>query len=240
MSATGVSPARQSHDVAAGVAARAAQIGVMFLLIAVLLFGGAGTLDWGWAWLYLAIYLASTLVNAWFLRRSAELVAERGRPAEAMPAWDKVLGGLWALAEFVALPLVAGLDIRFGWTGPVDTVWHLLGALVFAAGLALFGWAMISNAYFSTAARIQGDRGQTVCREGPYRIVRHPGYSGTILQSIGAPLLLGSAWALLPAAVAIAAITARTLFEDRMLHAELPGYAGYATEVRRRLVPLVW
>jgi protein-S-isoprenylcysteine O-methyltransferase Ste14 len=99
---------------------------------------------------------------------------------------------------------------------------------------------MISNAYFPTAARIQGDRGQTVCREGPYRIVRHPGYSGTIFQSIGAPLLLGSAWALLPAVVAIAAISVRTWFEDRMLRAELPGYAEYATAVRRRLVPLIW
>ena len=236
----GISPARRSHDVASGIAARAAQIGVMFLLIAALLFGGAGTLDWAWAWLYLGIYLASTLVNAWFLRRSPELVAERGRPAEAMPAWDKVLGGLWALAEFVALPLVSGLDARFGWTGPVDAVWHVAGAVVFAAGLGLFGWAMIANAYFSTAARIQHDRGQTVCREGPYRVVRHPGYAGAILQSIGTPLLLGSAWSLLPAVGAVASITARTWFEDRMLRADLPGYAEYAAEVRRRLVPLIW
>lgn len=240
MTTAGISPAQRSHDVASGIAARAAQIGVMFLLIAALLFGAAGTLDWVWGWLYLGIYLASTLVNAWFLRRSPELVAERGRPAEAMPSWDRWLGGLWALAEFIALPLVAGLDVRLGWTGPVDTAWHVAGGVVFAAGLGLFGWAMIANAYFSTAARIQRDRGQTVCREGPYRFVRHPGYAGSILQSVGGPLLLGSAWALLPAVAAVAAITARTWFEDRMLRAELPGYAEYATEVRRRLVPLVW
>jgi protein-S-isoprenylcysteine O-methyltransferase Ste14 len=111
---------------------------------------------------------------------------------------------------------------------------------VFAAGLALFGRAMIVNAYFSRSARIQRDRGQTVCRDGPYRVVRHPGYAGTILQSIGAPLLLGSAWALLPAVAAVAFITARTWFEDRMLRAELPGYAEYALQVNKRLVPLVW
>ena len=240
MSAAQISPAPRSGDFARGILARGAQIGVMFLLIAVLLFGAAGTLAWAWGWLYLAIYFGSVLINAWFLRRSAELVAERGRPAESMPAWDKVLSSVWALAEFVALPLVAGLDFRFGWTGPVDVAWHVVGAVLFAAGLALFGWAMVANAYFSTAARIQRDRGQTVCREGPYRIVRHPGYSGTILQSIGAPLLLGSAWALLPGLAAVAAIVGRTWFEDRMLRAELPGYADYARQVRKRLVPLVW
>ena len=79
------------------------------------------------------------------------------------------------------------------------------------------------------------------CRvEGPYRFVRHPGYAGAILESIGSPLLLGSVWALLPAATAVACMAARTLLEDRMLLAELPGYAEYASEVRQRLVPLAW
>ena len=228
-----------SRDIARGVAARVAQIGVMFLVIGVVLFGSAGRLDWVWGWVYLAIYLASTLVNAWFLRRDPELVAERGQPGE-MSGWDKAISGLWSLMQFALLPLVAGLDVRFGWTGPVDIAWHLAGVLLFAAGLALFGWAMIANAYFSTVARAQPERGQTVCREGPYRFVRHPGYAGAILQSIGSPLLLGSIWALLPAVAAGALMIARTWFEDRMLMAELPGYVGYARQVRRRLVPGIW
>ena len=153
------------RDVARGVAARVGQIAVMFFVIGVVLFGAAGRLDWIWGWAYLGIYLASTLVNGWFLRRNAELVAERGRPGE-MPAWDKALGGLWSLAQFVLLPLVAGLDVRFGWTGPVHVAWHVAGTVVFASGLAMFGWAMIANAYFSTVARVQPERGQTVCQDG--------------------------------------------------------------------------
>jgi len=70
--------------------------------------------------------------------------------------------------------------------------------------------------------------------------VRHPGYSGTILQSLGAPLLLGSAWALVPGLVAIASITLRTRLEDRMLQRGLAGYTEYAGDVRYRLVPGVW
>lgn len=234
------SPRPAPAPLAAGIAARIGQIAVMFALIVLLLFGAAGTLDWAWGWVYLAIYVASVGINAWFMRRNLELVAERGRPSESMPAWDKVLSSVWAASEFLLLPLVAGFDVRFGWTGPVAVAWHLLGATLFAAGLALFGWAMVTNGYFSTVARVQDDRRQHVCRSGPYRFVRHPGYSGTILQSIGGPLLLGSPWAFLPGLVAIVSITLRTRFEDRMLQAGLAGYAEYAGGVRYRLVPGVW
>jgi hypothetical protein len=160
--------ASQPHpDIARGVAARAAQIGLMFAVLAVILFGAAGRLDWVWGWVYLAIYLAGTLVNAWFLlRRDPELVAERGQPGE-MPGWDKALGGLWSLAQFVLLPLVAGLDERFGWTGQVGLAWHVAGVIVFAAGLALFGWAMITNAYFSTVARSSPSAARPSAGRGP-------------------------------------------------------------------------
>ena len=91
------------RDVSRGIAARVAQIGVMFLVIGVVLFGSAGRLDWVWGWVYLAIYLASTLVNAWFFRRNPELVAERGKPG-AMPGWDKTLGVKGSISPIRGLP----------------------------------------------------------------------------------------------------------------------------------------
>jgi protein-S-isoprenylcysteine O-methyltransferase Ste14 len=227
-------------DIRGGVRARAAQIVVLLLVEATILFGAAGRLDWVWAWVFLGIYLASVLINAAFLMRTnPETVAERGRPGE-FRRWDRVVSGLWALAQFAVIPLVAGLDARFAWTGPIDTAWHLAGAAVFAAGLAIFGWAMVTNAYFSTAARIQTERGQTVCRNGPYRVVRHPGYAGTMLQSVGIAVLFGSCWALVPAITAILLIVVRTRFEDRMLQDELPGYPEFARVVHHRLVPGIW
>jgi protein-S-isoprenylcysteine O-methyltransferase Ste14 len=90
---------------------------------------------------------------------------------------------------------------------------------------------MISNVYFSTAVRIQSDRGHAVCRSGPYRFVRHPGYVGFVLQSLGTPILLGSFWALIPGFAAAALMITRTALEDRMLQAELPGYRGFVQEV---------
>jgi protein-S-isoprenylcysteine O-methyltransferase Ste14 len=232
-------PRAQRPNLAAGIVARALQIALIFVVIGAVLFLAAGRMDWTWAWVMLAVYLASVVVNSYFMRNNPETVAERGQPGE-MKRWDQVISGLWSLAQFVLVPLVAGLDVRFGLTPELAAAWHLAGALAFAAGLGLFGWAMITNAYFSTVVRIQADRGQTVCRDGPYRWVRHPGYVGAIVQSLAMVLLLGSAWALVPGLAAAALMVTRTALEDRALQAELPGYREFAQDVRYRLLPGVW
>lgn len=227
---------RASRD----VRARFAQVGVAFVLQAAILFGASGSFWWDWAWLYLGICTAAVTVNAAILmRRSPDLVAERGRPGR-MPAWDVVLSVAWSLATYVALPLTAGLDARLGWTGEVPAVLRCASAVAMVAGFALAGWAMVANAFFSTAVRIQTERGHTVCTTGPYRFVRHPGYVGFVVGTLATALLLGSLWALVPAAFAAALIVVRTAVEDRTLRAELGGYEEYTTRVRWRLVPGVW
>jgi protein-S-isoprenylcysteine O-methyltransferase Ste14 len=233
-------PPTGSPNVAAGILMRAGVIAIFLVLTAVILFLAAGRLNWTWAWVFLGICLVSVTINgAFMLRTSPETIAERGRPKETKD-WDKVVGSLWALALYLVLPLVAGLDVRFRWSGELDAAWHIAGAIVLALGLGLAGWAMIANAYFSTAVRIQSDRGHTVCRTGPYRFVRHPGYVGFMLQSLGTPCLLGSLWALIPGITAAALMIIRTALEDRLLQAELPGYQDYVQEVRYRLVPGIW
>jgi len=238
-STSGIPPTEAQRSLAAGIRARVAQIAIVLALEAAALFLSVGRLNWLWAWVFLGIYLLSIAINAVFMARSPETIAERGQPKE-MRDWDKLVGGLWGLFQFLLVPLVAGLDARFGWSGTLSTAWHLAGAALFAAGLGLFSWAMITNAYFSTAVRIQTDRGQTVCRSGPYRLVRHPGYTGALLQSVGMPALLGSWWALIPALAAMFLMTLRTSLEDRTLQEELPGYREYAQSVRYRLLPGVW
>jgi protein-S-isoprenylcysteine O-methyltransferase Ste14 len=223
-----------------GIVSRGLQIVVMFLVQAIVLFLAVGRLSWGWGWLFLGIYFISVLINSVFmLRTNPETVAERGRPKE-MRNWDKVVGGLWSLFQFLLLPVVAGLDVRFGWAPDPSLSWHLAGAFGFSAGLAFFGWAMISNAFFSTVVRIQADRGQTVSRAGPYRYVRHPGYLGAVVQSLAIPFLLGSWWSLIPGVAAAALMVIRTRFEDQVLQVELNGYSDFTKQVRYRLVPGIW
>ena len=235
-----IPPAENRSDVAAGILKRVWTVAIFFVLIAAILFLAAGRLNWMWAWVYLGVCLVSVLINASImLRTSPETIAERGRPQETKD-WDKVVGGLWAVAIYFALPLVAGLDVRLGWTRDLGVAWHVAGVVALAVGLGASAWAMMANAYFSTAVRIQSDRGHTVCSTGPYRFVRHPGYVGFILQSISVPFLLGSWWALIPGITATVLMIIRTSLEDRTLQAELPGYQDYVHQVRYRLVPGVW
>ena len=96
-------------NLAAGISMRFGAIVATLAVQAVLLFGGAGTLRWPWAWIYFAISLAVFLINgALMLRLSPETIAERGRPRE-MRGWDKVVTGVGGVAMYLALPLVAGL-----------------------------------------------------------------------------------------------------------------------------------
>ena len=224
----------------AGILKRVGTVAIFLVLTAVILFVAAGRLNWTWAWVYLGISLLTVLINGTvMLRTSPETIAERGE-LKITERWDKVVSALYGLAMYLALPAVAGLDVRFGWTRDLSLTWHVAGAVALAAGVGLSAWAMIANAYFSTAVRIQTDRGHSVCDTGPYRFVRHPGYVGFDLQAIGLPFLLGSVWALIPGIMAAAFMIARTSLEDRTLQAELPGYADYVQKVRYRLIPGIW
>lgn len=233
-------PEKRNKKINSNIVARGAQIIFMFLFLGLVLFFGAGSLKWTAAWVYLGISLISVVINAFFmLRTSPETVVERGRP-KGWRDWDKLVGGSYGVLQFLVLPLVAALDLRFHWTGEIGRTWQSIGALVYALSLELTSWAMVSNAYFSTAARIQTERGQQVCRAGPYQYIRHPGYAGAIIQSIGIAILLGSLWALIPAFAAGVLIIIRTVLEDRMLQNELSGYREYSHEVKYRLLPGAW
>lgn len=224
----------------ASIAKRTMQVLFILIFQAAMLFLSSGRLNWVWAWVLISLYLIGLSINfTIMLRYSPETIAERAR-ARAIKGWDKIISSLGAVMYFVFILLVAGLDARFGWTGPVALALHIAGGVALVLGFALFSWAMVSNAYFSTVVRIQKDRGHTVCTTGPYRFVRHPGYVGFIVQSLALPLMLGSLWSLIPGGLAALLMVARTALEDRMLHQELPGYRDYAQRVHHRLMPGIW
>ena len=102
-------------------------------------------------------------------------------------------------------PSIAGLDCRFHWSDivPVACVW--VGLAIVAIGWGLVNWAELVNPFFSGAVRIQADRGQRVVSQGPYAVVRHPGYAAGLLASFAGGLALNS----------LISITAITIYKPK-------------------------
>ena len=210
------------------------------IMMAVLLMISAGRMDYWQGWVYMGLNMGLLLVNLWTVRRNPELVEERLKPGEGMKGWDKLYFALTTTLYFAHL-IVAGLDVgRFGWTGDVPWSVYVGAIAIYLIGQAIFMWAKWVNRYFSSVVRIQADRGQTVCRDGPYRYVRHPGYVGGLLYMLAGSLVLGSLWAFALQALACMLLVVRTALEDRALQAELPGYAEYVLKTRYRLLPGIW
>jgi len=209
----------------------------------VILFLPVGRLDWVWGWALLGVLLAFLLAHPLILvPLNPGLLVERqqGFRGEGVKAWDRWVAFFAIVWGMLVTWVVAGLDVRSGWTGSLLLVVHLIGLLVNIIGYAIFLWAMAANAFFSEGVRIQEDRGHSVQTGGPYKFVRHPGYAGALLSMISTPFLLGSLWALLPASIGAALYVLRTYLEDQTLQAELPGYLEYAQQTRYRLLPGVW
>jgi protein-S-isoprenylcysteine O-methyltransferase Ste14 len=136
--------------------------------------------------------------------------------------------------------IVAGLDVRFGWSPQISLALQLVALAIVAAGYFLGTWAMVANKFFSAVVRIQKERDHTVVTDGPYRLVRHPAYTGGVLAYLATPIMLGSLWALIPAGLTVVVLIIRTALEDKTLREELPGYDEYAQQTRHRLLPAIW
>ena len=76
--------------------------------------------------------------------------------------------------------------------------------------------------------------------DGPYRVIRHPGYAAALVAAVTSGVALGSWISTFIAPVSLVLIVRRILIEDRMLQRDLPGYMNYAERVRYRLIPYIW
>ena len=200
---------------------------------------------WGWweAWVYALIGILGFAVSRFLAaRRHPDLLAERARfmRHEDTKSWDQLLARLVGLGG-AFIPLVAGLDARYGWTGQeFGLVAKLVALALIAAGFAIGSWALMENRFFSGVVRIQVERGHHVVTTGPYRWVRHPGYAGALLDYWLTPIFLDSLWTFIPVAALTVVLVVRTALEDRVLQAELPGYREYASKTPFRLLPGIW
>ncbi len=116
--------------------------------------------------------------------------------------------------------------------------WMPAAVVVFALAVAFRLWAITAlGRFYSHRVRITD--GHQLIQHGPYRLVRHPAYTGMAVAHVAFVLLFlnpFSAGALV--ALLLPTLMVRIMIEERVL-LRLPGYAGFAAQ-RKRLIPGVW
>jgi protein-S-isoprenylcysteine O-methyltransferase len=160
---------------------------------------------------------------------------EKGRPSDRgtlYAAWILIAGSCFA--GFLLAPLITALR----W--PQSLFIICLGGFFLVAGLALRIWAIRHlGKFFTVDVGIQ--QGHTVIQDGPYRFVRHPSYSGSLLALVGVGCLTFSWLGLfLIVTCTLLAYAVRISVEEKALLAQLGAqYAEYATRTKR-LIPGIY
>lgn len=80
---------------------------------------------------------------------------------------------------------------------------------------------------------------QQLVDDGPYRLVRHPGYLGSLLTWTGFALESLSAPVVATVGFLFAVYVRRIEAEEELLLRDLPGYRDYSLRTSR-LIPFVW
>ena len=214
-------------------------LAVLIIIMAALIFIPAGTLNYWQAWLFLAVYFASSLaITLYLMAKDPQLLQRRmrgGPTAEKRPA-QKIIMTLTSLG-FAGLLVVPALDHRFGWSH-VSPLIELSGDALVALGFIGVLWVFKENTYTSSTIELASD--QHVISTGPYALVRHPMYASALGMLIGIPISLGSYLSLVIIIAITGALAWRLLDEEKFLAANLNGYVEYQKRVPHRLIPGVW
>jgi len=206
------------------------------IVVGVLLFVPAGTLDYWQGWLFVALlFVPMFIAGVVLMFRNPELLRKRleAKEEEKEQKWVVALSGLLFIAMFV----VAGLNRRYLWWMLPD--WAAYSAAVlFLVGYLLYAEVLRENVWLSRTIEVQEH--QKVVDTGLYGIVRHPMYAATLILFLTMPLVLASPWAFVIMLFYIPVIDKRIRNEEMVLEEGLEGYKEYKKRVRYKVVPFVW
>jgi len=178
--------------------------------------------------LSVAAFAVGELSQAWRVRRGARRADLRAEIVFRALFFAGVLG----------LPIGRALapDATTG-----DGAWlFAVGLVVGWLGLLLRWWSFASlGTYFTLVVKTSDD--QPIVDRGPYRVLRHPSYSGLLLVVAGCGLMLGNWLGTTTAVVLVStALVYRLRREESALTAALGDRYRLFAQGRARLIPYVW
>ena len=217
-----------------------ASAGIKFLLglvlVGLLVFLPAGTMDFFNGWLLIAVLFVPMLIAGVVMAISSPGLLRKRLNAKEKESEQKsvvAMSGIMFIAAFV----VAGLNYRYAWiVMPSWAEWSAVALLLLS--YAMYAEVLRENAYLSRNIEVQ--QGQKVVDTGLYGIVRHPMYLATILLFLSMPLVLGSLPSFVIMLAYIPLIVKRIRNEEKVLLDGLAGYESYCSKVKYRLLPFVW
>jgi protein-S-isoprenylcysteine O-methyltransferase Ste14 len=157
------------------------------IIMAVMLFAPAWTLHFWEAWVFWLLFsVLSAVVTFYFLKHDPGLVESRLKvgPSAEHEKSQKIIQTLTAIL-WCALIIVPGIERHFH-SARFPAALVFVGDALVAAGYYIIFLALRENRW--AASIIEVRPGQSVIFTGPYRIVRHPMYSGGVLMILATPL----------------------------------------------------
>lgn len=206
------------------------------VLIALLLFLPAGTLQYWNGWVFIGIlFIPMLIAGIIMMMKSPELLKKRVNAKENEKEQKVVLAmsGIMFISAFV----VAGLNFRFHWLMMPDTIVYI-AALLFLLGYLMYAEVLRENVYLSRTVEVQEE--QKVIDTGLYGIVRHPMYSSTFILFLSMGLVLGSPLSFVILLFYIPIIAKRIKNEEVVLTNGLEGYENYKKKVKYKVIPFIW
>ena len=165
------------------------------------------------------------------------------QPVSFEQAGKKLLGQIARRFHILATDL--GIALGFLHVPPLRGPWLpeargfvIAGLLLQTAGLLLALWAR-GNLGRNWSARVETKVDHQLVRSGPYRLIRHPIYTGLTLFALGYSLIWTSMAALVATAALFVELDMKSRREERWLQEKFDGYGHYKMRVRR-LIPFVY
>ncbi|MBE6776735.1 MAG: isoprenylcysteine carboxylmethyltransferase family protein [Ruminococcaceae bacterium] len=206
------------------------------ILIGVLLFFPAGSLNYFNGWLFMAVlFIPMFFIGLIMIFKNPKLLQKRLDAKEKQKEQKLVvnLSGLMFIFGFV----IAGLNHRFNLHSIPNTV-VIIATIIFLVAYILYFEVLRENTYLSRTIKVENN--QKVIDKGLYRIVRHPMYFTTLFMFLTIPIILGSIFSLIVFLAYPFIIAKRIISEEKLLEKELNGYVDYKQKVKYRLIPFIW
>lgn len=214
-------------------------IGWLLVVMGAVLFVSAWTFNYWQAWVFLSVFgLSSLAVTVYLMKNDPKLLERRmhGGPTAEKELSQKIIMSAASIG-FAAILIVPALDHRWHWSA-VPPYAVIAGNILIVLGWTIILFVFRENTFTSATIEVVAD--QRVVSTGPYAVVRHPMYSGSLLYFLGIPIALGSWWGLLVGILMMPVFVLRLFDEEKLLARNLPGYSEYMDRVKYRLVPFVW